>query len=298
MAWMNPAGRVGLLGLVLLLTKASSESSCRSDPSCSPSAASALLQVRQQRQSSKEEQPHVCIVARICGPNSGCKPSPGKPEMIVHAFLSSISAQTYTAWELHLINGAGGGEVYRDVVDSLNDPRIINGPSEPTAYTVNTWGYQATNLALGHLLDAAKPGRPCDYFVFTNADNLYGRHFLETGLPGMIEGKDLLGFNFVTRYGWTDGLIGRKPHSPMLNVGWREGSIDLGAVIVSGNAIREIDARFDHSQGVLQDWKFFAAILARPGGKGTELYEQLQYIHQLQLSNASSTKKAVSNMSS
>lgn len=297
MAWMNPAGQVGLLGLALLLATVSSETSCRSDPVCSPPTASALLQVRQQRQSSKEEQPHVCIVARICGPDSACKPSPGKPEMVVHAFLSSMGAQTYTAWELHLVNGPGGGEVYRDVVDSLKDPRIMNGPSQPTAYAVNTWGYQATNLALGHLLDAAKPGRPCDYFVFTNADNLYGRHFLETGLPGMIEGKDLLGFNFVTRYGVAEGLP-RKPHSPMLNVGWRAGSIDLGAVIVSGNAIREIDAKFDHTQGAMQDWQFFAAILARPGGKGTEIYEQLQYIHQLQLSNATSTKKAIGNMSS
>lgn len=271
------------------------EPACSSDSSCVfPNANHtplALLQVHQLLHASKTVQPHVCILARICGPESPCKPSPGDPKMIVEAFAASISAQTYESWELHLLNGEGGGEVYREVVTSLGDARITNGPSSPTAFATNTWGYEATNKALSELLLPGKPQVPCEYFLFTNADNLYGRHFLETGQPGMVEGKDLLGFNFVTRYVQAPEL---KPNLPMHDVGFTFGHVDLGSVLVSAKAVEASNARFDFSQGIGQDWKFFENIIQRPGSTGTVFYGELQYIHQLQYNASLSRRVSVS----
>jgi len=197
----------------------------------------------------------------------------------VQAFLASFAAQTYNSWELHLINGQGGGEVFSDIVTRLDDPRLSNGPSSPKAFSSNSWGYEATNYATEKLLD---DNVPCEYFLFTNADNLYARGFLETGLPGMLSGLDLLGFNFITRYPQADaqGNWIRKPHMPVVGAGFTLGHIDLGAVLVSAKAMKETGIRFDPKNAETQDWQFFESILKRPAGKGSTFYAELHFIHQ------------------
>lgn len=237
----------------------------------------------------KPHQPHVCIFARTCGPHAKCAPGSTEQESvaIVRAFLASISAQTYPAWQLHLLNGQGGGEVFQELVASFKDARIANGPSVHFPFVSNTWGYEATNFALDQILP--NPKAHCEYLLFTNADNLYGRYFLETGLPGMIKGHDLLGFNFVTRY--VQPQLARA-HMPMVDPGFAPGKVDLGAVLVSAKAVMESSDRFDTTQGFegdlrMQDWKFFEKILQRPAGGGKVFYGELQYIHQLlQTSNS------------
>jgi len=102
------------------------------------------------------------------------------------------------------------------------------------------------------------------------------------GLPGMREGLDLLGFNFITRYPQADALGNwiRKPHMPVVGAGFTLGHIDLGAVLVSANAMKETGIRFDPKNAETQDWQFFESILKRKGGKGSTFYEELHFIHQ------------------
>jgi len=233
-----------------------------------------------------QPQPHVCILARICGPESVCAPGPGDPVKIVQAFLASMVAQNYISWELHLLNAQGGGEVFTELVGSLGDDRLLSGPSSPDTFGTNTWGYEATNYAVEQLFAA---NAPCEYFLFTNADNLYARGFLATGIPGMLEQRDLLGFNFVTRYVQPSTNLG---HMPMADAGFRLGKIDLGAVLVSAKAMQESGIRFNLEHGEITDWKFFEEMIARPGSRGYLWYPELHYIHQLLQVNSSQSPDA------
>jgi len=225
--------------------------------------------------------PHVCILARSCGPHSSCAPGPGSADAIVRAFLTSMVAQTYRSWELHLLNGEGGGEIFQNVMANLGDDRLVSGPSAPTKFAHNTWGYDATNLALDKLIVKASKA-PCQYFLFTNADNLYARKFLEVGVPGMKKGSDLIGFNFVTRYVQGEPL---KPETnramlPMKDPGFTKAHIDLGAVLVSAKAIKETGGRFDPRHNELADWRFFEKLMQRSNSQGHEFNQELQFIHQ------------------
>jgi len=238
------------------------------------------LQKQQQRL-----EPHVCILARTCGPQSDCKPNSSQ----LLAFLLSIMAQTYTNWELHLLNAQGGGEVFENDVAKLQDERVLNGPSNPEAFSLNSAGYEATNFAMKQLLSGASTQKACSYFLFTNADNLYGSTFLETALPGMKFGNDLLGFNFVTRYEQHPGLFDyklfRKGHMPMQDVGFNKiGHMDLGGALISAEAIQEAQVQFqkkeEREDWNVADWDFFRDIRHRKGFRGSKIYDELLFYHQ------------------
>jgi len=226
-----------------------------------------------------KREPHVCIVARTCGPHVACAPGPGNPHNIVRAFLASIASQEYDSWELHLINGQGGGDVFQKVVDNIGDSRISNGPTSPEIFSSNTWGYEATNYAIEKMLDYKVP---CEYFLFTNADNLYARGFLKTGLAGMRAGLDLLGENFVTRYLQpTEHMLGKNyEHMPMLEAGFKMSHIDLGAVLVSAKPMKAGNIRFKPENNITTDWTFFETILNRSGGKSSTFSQEVHFIHQ------------------
>jgi len=260
--------------------------SIASSPKLSSAQQLPLLLEEEQR----HVKPHVCILARTCGPQSHCKPRSSQ----LKAFLFSLVAQSYTDWELHLLNAEGGGEVFEDAIADIQDQRVSNGPSNPVAFASNSFGYEATNFAMKQLLSGASAQKACSYFLFTNADNLYGGVFLETALPGMQSGLDLLGFNFVTRYDQKPGLfqnykLFRSAHMPMQDVGFEVGHMDLGAALVSAEAIREARVRFgnvarfysDSSQDWrLADFDFFSDVMMRKGSKGSKVYDGILFFHQ------------------
>lgn len=248
---------------------------------------------------------HVCIVARTCGALSErCAPGENVKRSIelTNAFLASILAQSFRDWELHMINAEGGSAVYEGLLQNLDDSRLVHGPNLPAAVTRNTFGYEATNHALNELLHGHDTQATCDYFLFTNADNLYSSMFLQFGLQSMVEGFDLIGFNFVTKYGQfletNNYSAPYVPSMPMRNASFNLGHIDLGAVLVSGQAIQWANARFptdtgsvsvwDDLDGVrmthdrlnISDWLFFDSILKRPGSRGRVMRHELPYIHQ------------------
>jgi len=247
------------------------------------------------------ESPHVCILARTCGPSSKCSPgeTTASSVSVTDAFLASVRAQAYLSWELHVLNAEGGGEVFQDSVLGFKDPRLSNGPSSPTSFASNTYGYDATNYALERLLHGDNVQAPCDYFLFTNADNLYGKDFFKIELQSMQAGLDLIGFNFVTRYEQYDldgsgKLVG---HMPMQQASFALGRIDLGAVLVSAQAIQELGLRFPTEPGTfsvpdpvlgqivhdklkIADWLFFLSIMNRSGSKGQVMMHEVPFMHQ------------------
>eukprot|EP00404_Azadinium_spinosum_P015356 CAMPEP_0180512066 /NCGR_PEP_ID=MMETSP1036_2-20121128/51380_1 /TAXON_ID=632150 /ORGANISM="Azadinium spinosum, Strain 3D9" /LENGTH=154 /DNA_ID=CAMNT_0022523161 /DNA_START=238 /DNA_END=699 /DNA_ORIENTATION=+ len=151
--------------------------------------------------------------------------------LVVRAFLASFQAQHYSDWELHLVNSKGGKEVFRQEIAKLTDTRLLNGPSSPTRFTMNTWGYEALNWALEALLHRGG----CDYFLFTSADNIYSGYMLETALPQMRAHLDLIGFNFVSNHprpSRRDPSV-LKRHLIMPDAAFQPNHVDLGAVLVS-----------------------------------------------------------------
>jgi hypothetical protein len=47
----------------------------------------------------------------------------------------------------------------------------------------------------------------CDYFLFTNGDNLYNNRMLHAVLPHMVQGAPLIGMEFTSHYDWQAGDV-------------------------------------------------------------------------------------------
>jgi len=246
-----------------------------------------------------DSEPSVCIIART--PH---QLSPSASARVV-AFLASVAAQTYSTWELYLINPMGGESLFEKEVNLFNDVRMHSGPNNPIAYDRNSWGYEATNYALDYLLNQSIDSRieekqprkmfdseqSCDYFLFTNADNLYHAEFLETLYPGMREHLDLLGVTFTShhlRESQTEAKT-KKKNLMMRDASFKRGFVDLGAVVASKEAIlatgaRFFDGGFNEQQFKKQqfdaDWFFFDRLLQREHSRGHKYYEEVLFFHQ------------------
>jgi len=235
------------------------------------------------KQTKRLDNPWLCIIAR----------APFQPEAQyskgVLAFLASIAAQSYDNWDLYLINPMGGDGGFEREVQFFSNSRMHLGPNDPGRSNKNTWGYRATNYALEFLLDetnmervpSMRPKQTCDYFLFTNADNLYNAEFLETIHPGMRQRLDLLGVGVVThhpRQSQTDNET--KNNLVMQNAGFARAHVDLGAVTVSKAAILSAGARFSEEDKAA-DWLFFDGIMKnRSDGPGSNYYEEVLMFHQ------------------
>ena len=130
-----------------------------------------------------------------------------------------------------------------------------------------TWGYDATDDALGYILTGSLP---CDYFLFTNGDNYYS-HYLFTELESALaKAFDLVAFNYIHRY---EPIFVKLQHS----------SIDLGAAFVSERAVRRSNARFlpqnlSTPDIIARDWYFFEHVLSQRGATSTIVRKTL-FIH-------------------
>jgi len=77
----------------------------------------------------------------------------------------------------------------------------------------------------------------CDYFLFTNADNLYVSVLFQDTLPFMQMCHDLVGFEFVSHYEWstaTGPIIAHPDGAKFVQVftDFQMGVVDLGAVLI------------------------------------------------------------------
>eukprot|EP00929_Paragymnodinium_shiwhaense_P053757 TRINITY_DN26931_c0_g1_i1.p1 TRINITY_DN26931_c0_g1~~TRINITY_DN26931_c0_g1_i1.p1 ORF type:complete len:667 (+),score=87.18 TRINITY_DN26931_c0_g1_i1:156-2156(+) len=227
--------------------------------------------------------PHVCVIAaealqKARKPHAIAYKTTRNTSKCVKAFLASFDAQVYENWELHMVNALGGAEIFRKEVAIFDNPRISVGPSSKRPFSKSRLGvFDSFNVALEPLLEQGG----CDYFLFTVAHNLYSHYLLETILPAMIEGVDMIGFNFISHHcrPSADETGDCKRGLFMQNASFNFGYVDMGAAVFSAEAIRASGARFD-SRFYEADWMFMARVLGRPGSRGTRWYEETLLLHQ------------------
>lgn len=130
-----------------------------------------------------------------------------------------------------------------------------------------TWGYDATDELLAHLISNAGQ---CDYFLFTNGDNYYS-HYLFTELDRhLVDRTDIVAFDYIHR---------TEPKS----VEFRHSLIDLGAAVISRSSIEKTKVRFlprglETPEMVARDWYFFERILSMPNAK-TKIIRKTLFVH-------------------
>lgn len=115
----------------------------------------------------------------------------------------------------------------------------------------NDFGYSYTDAAIDLLLFDKKV-YPCDYFIFTNGDNLYTSGFIDKYIKkDMQDAVDMVGFDFISRYEQYSPFV----HDQIFDDGSRKvkeatftvGGIDLGAFVIRKSVIEaDSDMRFVH----------------------------------------------------
>jgi len=127
------------------------------------------------------------------------------------------------------------------------------------------FGYVLTDMAMEDILRQTKSGSgtfQCDTLTFTNADNLYSPHFIPVMLKSIAQGNDLVGSHFVSHYNAPeerstrgfDSILASEAGCGALRSGedaefvtselFLPLCLDLGAVMVTTNAIEAANIRF------------------------------------------------------
>lgn len=151
------------------------------------------------------------------------------------------------------------------------------------------FGYSYTDASLDYL-NLNKGDYPCDYFTFTNGDNLYSKGFIDDYiLKDMNESIDIVGFDFVSRYVVGEVYDGRE----VFDDGSRKykecmfqiGAIDLGAFVIKANLIWE-DKELRFVSSCLQSGKEIkladGIFIERATNKNVKrrLHRQILFVHQ------------------
>jgi hypothetical protein len=132
------------------------------------------------------------------------------------------------------------------------------------------YGYDFTDIVLDRVLERSA----CDYFLFTNGDNLYSRYFFSAASSHMKDGIDLIAVDFACHHAGNH----------LRQVLFYNSGIDLGAALVSRRSIDATGARFLRGQvnattrAYYADWLFFAALLA-DNATSTALIRQILFMH-------------------
>lgn len=107
----------------------------------------------------------------------------------------------------------------------------------------NNFGYEMTDRALDYFYNQHRNSSfQCQYVTFTNGDNFYSRNFAKKILPHMKNGKDIIGWGFVSHHykpHYKESINNTKKSVPEViddgtekctPVELRAGYADLGAV--------------------------------------------------------------------
>jgi len=102
-----------------------------------------------------------------------------------------------------------------------------------------TWGYMAWDRGLDYLKNDEVGVSDNDYIMFSEGDSVYSPEMLETALPDMRRGVDLIGFSFrcTPRHAPASGHRFKKCR-------FVQGNIDLGTVLFRTGAIRSAGLSF------------------------------------------------------
>lgn len=81
--------------------------------------------------------------------------------------------------------------------------------------------------------------RLCDYYLFTNGDNLYHANLFPAAMPLLRLRHDMVAFEYVSRwnYRWFDTQAARSGRDVQIFTAPTRGSIDLGAAFFSASLL-------------------------------------------------------------
>ncbi len=167
--------------------------------------------------------PHLCVLARA---------DPKKPAL-VPTFLMSLLDDQYPNVDIFLqpMESPYYKSMWTGLVDSFNAffgssrPQVHLSPfpadlgSKLYQFAANDWGYRTVDIVLDWLLPKDPLGHPlcrglspwpgcaagrtpCEYMLFTNADNMYTAGFYPMVVPHMQQKKDIIAFDFISHYTW------------------------------------------------------------------------------------------------
>jgi hypothetical protein len=226
--------------------------------------------------------PPICIITRTYV---------NADRFLLRSFLSSVQAQSYSKYQVWLINSDDPTtRIFPDEVRQLDDPRFIskvfNIDKHKSVY--NSYGYFATEVALRDLLASKNHG--FKYVLITNGDNLYHRNFLTKTLAVFESGRELypciVAVDFVSRYQIRHENNSLSPPNNVRFSQYAENMIDLGSALIK---IESIGSTFPHRHAdsmfvkgnTKADFFFFSGIVRSSANKscGANVREVL-FVHQ------------------
>ncbi|KAJ3347610.1 hypothetical protein HDU91_006738 [Kappamyces sp. JEL0680] len=105
------------------------------------------------------------------------------------------------------------------------------------------FGYSHTDAAINYLLEN-EANYKCDFFLFTNGDNLYSNKFIDDYLQHDFEdGYDIIIFDFISRYQSTIAGSWGDQHDDgtrkVVQSKFQRRYIDLGAFVIRASLMKE-----------------------------------------------------------
>jgi hypothetical protein len=186
----------------------------------------------------------------------------------VLAFLYSLKAQTFTSFEVLLLNSEAADEpIFLPAVKSMRDTRFhsVPFPSQLGRSVNHSYGYPVTEDAMQFVLDRAVNHPKLRFVLITNADNIYHRQFLSTHVASFNRYRPtpcIVGCDFVSRYHQQlqNGMLG--PRNMVRSFQHRLHHMDIGSALVRIEAVREaFDGRVRFKRySSTADYEFFSAV--------------------------------------
>jgi hypothetical protein len=158
----------------------------------------------------------------------------------------------------------------------------------------NDYGFTLTDRALTYLYHQYEHSpSTCQYVILTNGDNFYSRELGKNVLPHMYAKKDIIAWNFVSRYYWPDSIkvsevknqttpkIVDTGKAKCIPVSMRVGHADLGTVAYRVAFLKQHGLHIHYPNGTYDAWSdgFFVQIAASLTNASVILRQTL-YVHQ------------------
>ncbi|CAF3480343.1 unnamed protein product [Rotaria socialis] len=231
----------------------------------------------------------LCVLVRIYGPQVP----------YLTAFALGFLHNSFDYLRMYVINThpSTDNQLLSRTIDAIN--RIALRANYITLLNLgkpldNDYGYTLTDHALTYLYNQyERYPSMCQYIIITNGDNLYSRHLGSKILPLMKAKKDIIAWDFVTRYPQPyliELMNGGKPFNyevsddgtaKHMEVSLETGFVDLGAVAYRLSFLSHYRLNFSYSnRAYIPESDGLFVEMASRLTNNTVLVRQILYIHQ------------------
>ncbi|CAF2031657.1 unnamed protein product [Rotaria magnacalcarata] len=181
-------------------------------------------------------------------------------------------------------------------IDIIN--RISHRPGYIRLFSIGTpgdndFGFPQTDLALTYLYNQHEHSPSvCQYVILTNGDNFYSQDLGNNILPHMVAKKDIIAWDFVSRYKRPDRIVEdqERKNFPLiidagtakcLQVALKIGSIDLGAAAYRLAFLKQHNLQLHYPNGAYDELSdgYFAETAGNLTNASVILRQTL-YVHQ------------------